>query len=217
MKIKWSRHAALLLSFLLSASTARAVEEPLNLFNGRDFSGWSLEAPKNAELSKVCRYNKEGAVEVAGKPIGYLSTEKVYSNYRFHAEWRWPKGSGNGGVLIHIGSGPQEKQWPLSYQVETKTKSVGDVLPLAGATFAEPLTSKPKAPPALLHTGEDSERLDGEWNSCDILCLGDIIQISINGVLQNKVTGCSQKEGKIGFQLDGSPFELRNVTLRSLG
>jgi hypothetical protein len=40
--------------------------------------------------------------------------------------------------------------------------------------------------------------------------------VTINGVLQNRVTGCSLKEGRIGFQFEGVPFELRGVTLTKL-
>ncbi len=36
------------------------------------------------------------------------------------------------------------------------------------------------------------------------------------GVAQNRITGCSLREGKIGFQFEGTPFELRHVTLVGL-
>jgi hypothetical protein len=34
-----------------------------------------------------------------------------------------------------------------------------------------------------------------------------------NGVRQNGVTGCAPRSGKIGFQFEGVPFELRRVRM----
>lgn len=59
----------------------------------------------------------------------------------------------------------------------------------------------------------DSEKPAGEWNTCDITCRDDTIEVTVNGVLQNRVTGCSLREGRVGFQFEGVPFELRHVRL----
>lgn len=55
----------------------------------------------------------------------------------------------------------------------------------------------------------------GEWNTGDILCQGNTLEVRINGVRQNRVSQCSPASGKIGFQLEGAPFELRHVELQS--
>jgi hypothetical protein len=88
---------------------------------------------------------------------------------------------------------------------------------MAGARFAEKLSTPPEAKtPQLNHAAPDSEHPSGEWNSCDIVCRGDTITVTINGVVQNRVTGCSLREGRIGFQLEGAPYELRHVRLTPL-
>jgi hypothetical protein len=85
---------------------------------------------------------------------------------------------------------------------------------MAGATFAEKLTSPPDAKTAVLaHAAPDSEKPAGEWNACDITCRGDTIEVVINGVLQNRVTQAVPRAGRIGFQFEGAPFELRNVSV----
>ena len=105
----------------------------------------------------------------------------------------------------------------MSIQIQTKNKSVGDLLPMAGATFAEPLTSAPGASPFIkAHTAADNEKPVGEWNTCDILCQGDTIEVTINGVPQNKISKVTPHAGRVGFQFGGTPFELRNVTLTPL-
>jgi hypothetical protein len=211
------RLTSFLFTALLTVAAARAADQPSALFNGRDFSGWEFIANTPADIAMACRYKPDGVVAVTGQPVGYIATTATHRNYRLHVEWRWPAQPGNGGVLLHIVSGPKDRQWPVSFQAQTKNKSVGDVLPMAGATFADPLTSAPgAATPLRAHTAPDSEKPAGEWNACDIVCRGDTIEITVNGVVQNKISGCSAQGGKIGFQLEGVGFELRNVWIGPL-
>jgi hypothetical protein len=218
------RRATFALLFALAplATRAESPAKPIDLLNGKDLAAWELVAlpATPADLSAVCKYNADGSLAVAGKPVSFLATKVAYENYRLHAEWRWPKDAAknsNGGVLLHIASGPKDRAWPLSFQVQTKLTRAGDFLPMAGATFAEKLTSAPgAATPILDRQGADSEKPPGEWNSCDIVCRGDTIEVTINGVPQNRVTKVAPAAGKIGFQLEGMPFELRNVRLEPL-
>jgi hypothetical protein len=191
--------------------------EPRALFNGQDLAGWEFVTSPPADITSVCTVEAGGVIAAAGAPVGFIATTTVHADYRLHAEWRWSGKPGNSGVLIHITGGPKDRAWPLSFQVQTKHKSVGDLLPMAGAAFAEPLTSPPGAATAVkARTAADTEKPAGEWNSCDILCRGDTIEVTINGVLQNRVTGCTLRAGRIGFQFEGAPFELRNVSLTAL-
>jgi hypothetical protein len=170
-----------------------------------------------AELSAVWSPGLDGVVNVAGKPSGFIATRASYTNYRLHVEWRWTGKPGNGGVLLHIASGPKDKVWPLSQQVQTKIGNVGDLLPMAGATFTEPLTTAPGAyPPIKARTAPDSEKPAGEWNSMDVTCRDGVIDVVINGVAQNHVSGASPKSGPIGFQLEGAPYALRNLRIQEL-
>ncbi len=206
---------AALSAYLLISSTGCAATTT-GLFNGRDFAGWELIAVPATDLTAVCQMLPDGVIAVTGKPTGFLATVASHENYRLHAEWRWSGPPGNGGVLVHISSGPKDRAWPLSVQIQTKNKNVGDVLPMAGATFAEPLTSAPGATAIRAHTAPDSEKPAGEWNTCDIVCHADTIEVTINGVAQNKVTRVAPSTGRVGFQLEGAPFELRHVSLAPL-
>ncbi|MCX6552568.1 MAG: DUF1080 domain-containing protein [Acidobacteria bacterium] len=181
-----------------------------------DLAAWELvSVPPVTTADAVSR--QASIVAVTGTPVSYIASRDSFRNYRLHAEWRWPGKAGNGGVLVHISSGPKDRQWPLCYQIQMKNTAVGDLLPMAGATFGEPLSSPPgAATPLLGRSGPDSERPVGEWNTVDILCRGDTIEVTVNGVVQNRVTHCSLTEGRVGFQLEGTPFELRNVSISSL-
>lgn len=203
----------LALALLLGAARAHAAD----LFNGRDFSGWELVTLPTtpADIAKVCTYRPDGALAVSGQPVSYLATTATYENYTLHAEWRWPAKPGNGGILVHIASGPKDKAWPFCQQVQLKNTAVGDVIPMAGATFAEPLDPAAKVA-ARPHTAADSEKPAGEWNSCDIVCRDGTITVTVNGVLQNQITRAKPASGRVGFQLEGIPFELRAVRLTPL-
>jgi hypothetical protein len=186
------------------------------MFNGRDFTGWELVTMPAVPLADAFSVRPDGVIASAGKPIGFLASTQTYRNFRMHVEWRWPHEPGNGGVLLHIASGPKDREWPLSLQVQTKHGNVGDLLPMAGASFAEPLTSAPGTTPTRARLGADSEKPAGQWNACDIVARDGTIEVWVNGVLQNKATKVEPSGGKVGFQLEGTPYELRNVTIELL-
>ena len=207
------------------ATVAHAQPRPktVELFNGTDLSGWEIvtlpAAP--AETAPRWRYTPSGVLTVTGKPVSYLATKASYQNYRLHVEWRWPVAAAknsNSGILLHIASGPaNHTAWPVCFQMQLKPTRVGDLLPMAEATFAEKLTSAPGAKtPQLDRLAADSEKPLGEWNACDILCVDGTLEVRVNGILQNKLTQLSPSSGRIGLQLEGTPFEVRNVRLSSL-
>jgi len=205
------------LRFTVLLAGAVCAASAAELFNGRDFSGWEFVTSPATDISQVCKISSQGVVSAAGRPIGFIATTASHENYRFHAEWRWSGKPGNGGILVHISSGPKDRAWPLCLQIQARDKNAGDLLPMAGATFAEPLTSAPGAAPEIkARLAAESEKPAGEWNACDILCRGDTVEVTVNGVLQNKVTRVTPRRGRVGFQFEGAPFELRHVTLTPL-
>jgi len=179
-----------------------------------DLRGWQLRTEPVADLASAIGVRADGVVAVNGAPSGFFATTASYRNYRLHVEWRWPGKAGNAGVLLHISDGPLDRVWPLSLQVQTKSGNAGDLLPMAGARFAEPLTGDKPAVKA--RNATSSERPPGEWNSADIVARDGVIEVTVNGVPQNRVTGATPSEGRIGFQLEGTPYELRHVELTPL-
>lgn len=212
--------SSFLLGCLVLTLSARAQPPAtVNLLNGKDLTGWSLVTPDHADIAVVCHVAPDGTVAVAGKTIGYLLADGTYKNYELHVEWRWPADAvknSNSGVLVHIGSGPIDRNtWPLCFQVQTKVTRAGDLIPMGGAKFAEPFSTPAGAPtPQLFRRNKpSSEKPLGEWNSCDVVCFNGVIECTVNGVPENRVTGCQPAEGKIGIQLEGFPYELRNIRI----
>ncbi len=215
-----------LASVLLAAASVRAEspQQPVDLLGGgKDLSVFELiTLPTTpADIATVCKFNADGSLAVAGKPVSYLATKTSYQDYALHVEWRWPANAAknsNGGVLLHIMTGPTNgTAWPVCFQMQLKLNRAGDMLPMNDAKFAEKLSTPPGAKtPQLDRAGDSSEKPLGEWNSCDIVCRSDAVDVTVNGVKQNRVTGCRPASGQIGFQLEGTPFELRNVRLEPL-
>ena len=207
-----------LVASVRAASSAR----PIDLFASQDFTGLQYVVTPATDIKAVCTRKEGGVISVSGSPIGYLATTASYENYKLHVEWRWPADAAknsNGGVLLHISSGPANgTQWPVCFQMQTKPTRAGDLLPMNGTpTFAEKLTTPPGArTPQLDRRQPSSEKPLGEWNECDIVCSHGTIEVTVNGVLQNKVTQSSPAKGPVGFQLEGTPYELRNVQLTPL-
>lgn len=200
--------------FLLLASCAcpllfAGVAKPV--LNGTDKADWRFFSPECSSLDEVCTFKPDGSVSIKGKPNGYIVSTKPYKNYRLHLEWRWLAPKGNSGVLIHQG-GP-DKLWPLSIQFQMKVGAVGELLPMDNFSIAEKLAPNVKGLPKL---AADSEKPVGEWNSADILVRDGSVECTVNGTLQGKATQCKPAEGLIGLQLEGVPFEIRNVTLEQL-
>jgi hypothetical protein len=211
--VRMMRLANLALLSLMFPVAVLAGAPATDLWNGRDLTGWEFITNPATDMSTVCHATPDGALAVAGRPTGYVATTATYANFALHVEWRWTEKPGNSGVLVHISSGPKDRQWPVCFQIQLKVNRAGDVLPMAGATCAE--LRSPKAT-QVDKTSAASEKPAGEWNTCDIICQGDTIECTVNGVLQNRVTHCDPSIGKIGFQFEGAPFELRHLRLTPL-
>ncbi|HVU39202.1 MAG TPA: DUF1080 domain-containing protein [Opitutales bacterium] len=193
------------------------VTKPVDLFNGKDLVGWNYFVNgKPADPATVVSVKEDGVLAVANKPNGYLMLDPARENYQLHVEWRWttpnPRPSTNGGVLLNIVPGPlQQNVWPISFQFQLKVTRAGDVISMSSAKCAEADAGK-----TANREKDASEKPAGEWNSADVTVRGDTIEISVNGVVQNKVTKCVPAAGRIGFQLEGYAYELRNLKLSPL-
>lgn len=214
----------LALALIAVSGRAESPKKSVELLNGKDLAAWELVTLPTtpANIAAICSYTADGSLAVAGKPVSYLATKVPYGNYQLHAEWRWSANAAknsNGGVLLHIVGGPTKgTAWPRCFQAQMKLTRAGDLLPMNGATFAEKLSTAPDAKTPQLDRANiaNPEKPLGEWNSYDIVCRGDTIAVTVNGVLQNRISKCEPATGKIGFQLEGTPFELRNVRIEPL-
>ena len=90
-----SLSVARLLAFALLVPFLHAEEGWVDLFNGKDLSGWV-----NVNGAPETWTAHDGIISCTGKPIGALRTEKPYENFELELEWRHLKPAGNAGVFI---------------------------------------------------------------------------------------------------------------------
>lgn len=186
----------------------------ISLWNGRDLTGWKFYVNDATVTPDAAVSIRDGVLGLATKASGYLKTEKDYSNYHLHVEWRWPAGAPantNSGVLLHV-HGP-DAVWPLCFEAQLKTGNAGQVVGMGLDIPDAPLQNNRKRAPKL---ADSSERLLGEWNSYEIFCRADTIEVFINGVRQNHVTKLPVSAGAIALQMESFPIEFRNVWLEPL-
>lgn len=205
---------AALLAFL-AIPALRADEKPakINLFNGKDLTGWKIYLDKkdqDKDPAKFFTAEKDGVLKINGKVLGMIFTDKPFTNYTLSFDWLYPEGStpeSNSGALIHL-QPPFNKIFPPSLEPQGRYKDHGKIFPMAGVK-AE-------------NNKFDQEALDkalkplGQWNSTEITCKADgSVSVKVNGT---PVSSCTSKlkEGPVGFQSEGHEIHLKNIHLKPL-
>ena len=196
------------------ASQAIVPSHRIDLFNGKDLTGWTFFMRGGADPAKTWSA-PDGLIKCTGKPIGYIRTEQSYRDYKLTAEWRFVKiapKADNGGILVHIQL--PDKLWPPCIQCQGKHDAVGDLFLMGGAESKEHLGKDPNTP--LVKHGDSAEKPVGEWNTCELICRGNSVKVFVNGHLMNETTESTVTSGKIGFQSEGAAFEVRKVFIEPL-
>lgn len=178
------------------------------LFNGKDLSGWKavLKSAEGETFDGETFSVRDSVLHVTGKPFGYLRTEKKYSDYRLHLEWRWAGAEAvDGGVFNRLQDG--DKVWPLGVQLQMTPKDMGVLM---GGIKIEGLEGPFYKKDRIVE--EIAELPVGEWNEMEFLCKGGSIKVWLNGVLVNEAV-CDALDGYIAIQSEGGPMDFRNIYL----
>jgi hypothetical protein len=126
-------------------------------------------------------------------------------------EWRYPGEASNSGVFIH-GQKP-DTIWLKCIECQLKAGSAGDFVCMNGSDMNERTDKTNRVVKKLAAT---SEKPNGEWNTMEVVCKTNTIEVFVNGVLQNKGTSLNISKGFICLQSEGKDIEFRNVFLRKL-
>lgn len=203
-------------AIILFALAVSAPAATVDLFNGKNLDGWVSFADGLADASSVFSV-QNGVIRVQGKPFGFIRTDKKYSNFRLHVEWKYPRESINSGIFLFVQD--DMKLWPNAVECQLMKGKVGDFVLLGGSNVAEfklPAGAERPKFPVVKRFGESNENPAGEWNNADIICKDGSITVFINGTLQNKATGSLNKSGYIALQSEGGEIHFRNVRLTPL-
>jgi hypothetical protein len=178
------------------------------LFNGKDLKNWDFKLKDPTVDPSSVFTVKDGVINIKGDPFGYMRTRESYSDYRLHVEWRWPEEATNSGIFIH-GQLP-DTIWLKCVECQLKSGNAGDFVCMNGADMKE---RTDKTNRSVKKMGQSSEKPAGEWNTMEINCSGNKIEVLVNGVLQNKGSELSISKGFICLQSEGKTVQFRNVYL----
>lgn len=206
----------IVLIFLYSNESLRAQTPKISvnaqvvtLFNGKDLSNWEfkLKDPK-VQPNEVFKA-QNGVIRIKGDPFGYMRTRDSYSEYKLHVEWRWPEEATNSGVFVHAQL--PDSIWLKCIECQLKAGSAGDFVCMNGSDMNE---RTDKTNRSVKKIGPSSEKPAGEWNTMEVNCMGNTIEVFVNGELKNKATGVNISAGHICLQSEGKIVEFRNIWLQ---
>jgi hypothetical protein len=197
-------------------------EKGTQLFNGTDLDGWVRFVPDDRPIAESKEWTvdrvwsvRDGVLRCEGDPNGYIRTVESYANYRLHLEWRWTDEPTNSGVLLHRAG--IDRVWPMCVEAQLMHQNAGDLWLLSESTIVvdgQQIGPGRFVPARKKHAC--NEKPVGEWNSYDIVCDGDTVKLTVNGLLQNVGTEANPSSGPICLQSEGSPIEFRNIYLEPL-
>jgi hypothetical protein len=166
---------------------------PVKLFAGNSLKGWKALGEN--------QWIAEGGVLKSPKSGANLITEKTFSDFKLHIEFRYPKGS-NSGVYLRG-----------RYEVQ-----------VMDSKGQEPLKDNFSGVYGFIAASEMAAKNPGEWQTYDITLIGRMVSVIANGkqVICNQeipgITGgaLDSKEGEPGpllIQGDHGPVEYRNIII----
>jgi hypothetical protein len=206
-----------------------AQKQTVNLFNGKDLSGWHTDVPAMDKDSSIKSpfVIRKGMLVSLGKPGGHLITDKDYRDYRLEVEYRFAATPGNCGVLVHA-SKPRAlyNMFPQSIEVQMEHKNAGDFWCIVEDITVPDMVAR-RGPEEkwgitegknrrIVNLTDSSEKPVGEWNTMVIECKDREIKVWVNNELVNYGFNCTAQNGQIALQAEGSEVEFRKIELTPL-
>ncbi|MCI0460511.1 MAG: DUF1080 domain-containing protein [Gemmataceae bacterium] len=191
------------------------------------------------------------AVRISGEIWGALTTKEEHTNYHLKLEFKWgqkkwpprEKAVRDSGLLYHcVGKhGAQGSFWMQSQELQIQEGDCGDYWSVAGAIVdvegektnkglvykkgGERFTAGRKGTSSRIIKSPDNEKPSGQWNTVELLTVGQTSVHVINGKVVMVLTGSRRpvgdKEvpltaGKIQLQSEGAEVYYRNIALRPI-
>ena len=181
---------------LLVRSKTPVWGKPIRLFNGKNTKGWHTDGRPNQWVVEngILRSKKSGA---------NLMTDKTFTDFKLHIEFRYQQGS-NSGVYLR---GRYETQ-----VIDTKSGE------------PEPINNQFSSIYGFLAPNKMMAKNPGEWQSYDITLVGRLVTVVANGqevICKQIIPGITggaidSKEGEPGpifIQGDHGPIDYRNIVI----
>ena len=170
--------------------------EPVELFNGRDLTGWKPRTPDEKNGWQV-----KSGVLVNAEPGNDLMTERKFTDFKIRAELRYPAGS-NSGLYLR---GRYEVQIEDNYGREADNHGIGSIY-------------------GYLTPCINAARRSGQWQTLEVTLIGRRVTVVLNderiidrqiipGITGGALDSDEAQPGPILIQGDHGPVEFRKLTL----
>jgi 3-keto-disaccharide hydrolase len=167
--------------------------KPIALLNGTDLTGWRATGENQWKMINGVLTNTKAG--------GNLLTTQTFTDFKLHAEFRYPK-NGNSGIYLR---GRHEVQIEDSAGQEPASVHLGGIY-------------------GFLVPNEDAAGKPGEWQSFDITLVGRLVSVILNGktiICNQEIPGITggaidsdeAAPGPLLLQGDHGPVEFRNMKL----
>lgn len=203
----------LLAVFALIASAAQAPAQEVDLFNGRDLTGWRVTGRGGAEfrVSDGCIVGQSPMQKAAGHT--FLVTKSEFDNFVLSFEFQ-AEDDINSGVQFRSQLGADGRVTGYQLEIDTIGKSPTGAIYDEGRRniFLDDLQTNSAALSAMKRN---------EWNHVRLQCLGNSIETFLNGVPAAKVVDGVSPRGVIALQIHarnpaGTEVRWRNIRLQSI-
>jgi len=206
------------------------------------------------QVFTVVKVDNQPAIRISGQIFGGITTKETYGNYHLRLQFKWgekkwaPRAEAvrDSGLLYHMHGewNFNNRTWPRSPEVQIQEKDCGDLYaigcqitvrarrpdPTKRLFYYDPLgeptdfAEKPPIGNRCIRL-EDREKPHGEWNTIELICLGDESIHIVNGMVVMRLTKARRLDGaepapltagKILLQSEGAEIFYRNVELRPI-
>ena len=164
-----------------------------------------------------------------GLPIGVIRSEKKYTNFLLHIEWKHMEAGGNSGTFVWSDANADDKQrLPNGVEVQmleldwvTINARDGKQQPIAyvhgelfGVGGVETVPDNPRGRRS--KSVENRCKGKGEWNTYDVVCVDGTIKLSVNGKFVNGISKSTKRHGYICLESEGAEIHFRNLKIIEL-
>lgn len=203
--------------FSACSATGQKQDEPdhqdigwVDLFNGEDLTGWTN--PYKWGEAKV----QDGVIELTANKKFFLVTEAQFSDFELQAQIMLPKeGKSNSGIMYRCHVEPDKPKKVFGYQAEcdpTDRAWSGGFYDEGRRGWIAP-TNDQRGKVKLVQAPL------GEWISYRIKCVGDHLQVWVNGQQTTDVKDELDAKGHIGLQHHGEKgqtYRFRNLRIKEI-
>lgn len=175
-------------------------------------------------------------LKITGEVYGGLTTLEEYSDYHLSMEFKWGEdkfeprldAKRDSGVLYHCQGehGSFWNVWKSCLELQVQETDCGDFYGLSGGGAEIQSNGGVFSPGGALASGhidksEDFENAHGEWNTIEVITVGDKSMHFVNGNLVNALenttyNGAVLNNGQIQIQSEGAEIYYRDIKIKSV-